>query len=87
MADRPSDIEVGSGRPYPGMPRWVKSSGIIVIGLVLLVVVVLGVATALGLHDPLIGPGGHGPGRDAPSGDTGIHTPHSTVTEHAIELL
>ncbi|HZA93268.1 MAG TPA: hypothetical protein VE420_11630 [Gemmatimonadales bacterium] len=51
-----------TNRPqYPGTPRWVKVSGIIVIVLVLLVVVVLLVATALGLHTPSVGPGGHGP--------------------------
>jgi len=49
----------GSPTAYPGTPRWVKVSGIVVIGLVLLVVVVLLVATALGLHTPG-GPGGHG---------------------------
>ena len=52
-------------------PRWVKVSGIIVIGLVLLVVVVLIVATALGLHTPSFGPGGHGPNRGTPSSEAG----------------
>jgi len=51
---------VGPGREYPGTPRWVKLSGFIVLGLVLLAVVVLVVTTALGLHTPG-GPGGHGP--------------------------
>jgi hypothetical protein len=68
MADRPPDPDTGddtgvrpaADRP-PSTPRWVKVSGIIVIGLVLLVVVVLLVATALGLHTPSVGPGGHGP--------------------------
>ena len=55
------DADEGPGRTYPGMPRWVKVSGIIVISLVLLVVIVLLVATALGLHTPPGGPGGHGP--------------------------
>ncbi len=55
------DTSVGPGHEYPGMPRWVKVSGIIVIGLVLLVVVALLVGTALGLHTPPAGPGGHGP--------------------------
>jgi hypothetical protein len=45
----------GSTAPYPGTPRWVKLS----IGLVLLIVVVLVVLTALGLHTSG-GPGGHG---------------------------
>ena len=59
MAERPpnpdtsDDTDVTSGHEYPGMPRWVKVSGIIVIGLVLLVVILL-----------LTGVGGdHGPGR------------------------
>jgi hypothetical protein len=60
-------------REYPGMPRWVKVSGLIVIGLVLLVVVVLLVATALGLHTPG-GPGGHGLSRHIASGDAGGDT-------------
>jgi hypothetical protein len=49
------------GRP-PGAPRWVKIFGITIIIVVLLIVVGLLAATALGLHDPSIGPGGHGPG-------------------------
>ena len=44
MADRP---------PYPGIPRWVKVSGIIVIVLVLLIVIIM--FTGVG--------GKHGPGR------------------------
>ena len=74
MADRPAypdskgdpgdDAREGPARSsttgYPGTPRWVKVSGIIVLVLVLLVVGVLLVATALGLHTPG-GPGGHGP--------------------------
>jgi hypothetical protein len=40
---------------YPGMPRWVKVAGLVVLVLVLLVVA----TTALGLHTPG-GPGGHG---------------------------
>jgi hypothetical protein len=67
-ADPPPRVE--PNREYPGMPRWVKVSGLIVIGLVLLVVVVLLVATALGLHTPG-GPGGHGSSRHIPSGDSG----------------
>ncbi len=46
----------------PGIPRWVKIFGITALGLVLLVVVGLLVATSLGLHDPSFGHGGHGPG-------------------------
>ena len=48
-------------------PRWVKVFGIIAIGVVLLVVVGLLVATALGLHDPSVGPRRHGPGSDTNS--------------------
>jgi hypothetical protein len=63
MADRP---------PYPGTPRWVKVSGIIVIVLVLLVVVLL--VTGVG--------GEHGPGRHMPSGDAGGDTP---PIEHGVQ--
>lgn len=56
------DTGVGPGREYPGIPRWVKVSGIIVIVLVLLIVIAL--VTGLG--------GPHGPGRHAPSGGSGI---------------
>lgn len=51
--------------PHPGMPRWVKVSGIIAIALVLLVVIVM-----------LVSGGEHGPGRHLPGSDTpGGHTP------------
>ena len=53
----------GSSTAYPGTPRWVKVSGIIVLVLVLLVV---GMTFA--------GGGGHGPGRHMPSGAAGDHT-------------
>ena len=53
-----------------------------VIGLVLLVVVVLLVATALGLHTPG-GPGGHGLSRLTPSGDAGDNT---VRIEQAVQL-
>ena len=56
MTDRP---------PYPGTPRWVKVSAIIVIVLVLLVVIIM--FTGVG--------GEHGPGRHIPSGAPGGHTP------------
>jgi len=52
MAERP---------PYPGTPRWVKVSGIIVIALVLMIVMML------------TGWGGHGPGRHLQSGAPGGH--------------
>jgi hypothetical protein len=68
MTDQPTtsdgndrvDAGAGPGRDpttaYPGTPRWV----IVLVGLVLLVVVVLVVTSALGLHT-LGGPGGHVP--------------------------
>jgi hypothetical protein len=67
MADSPhpldTDADSGAGAhdgatAYPGTPRWVKVSGIVAIGLLLLVVLLV-VATALGLHTPG-GPMGHG---------------------------
>ena len=48
---------------YPGAPRWVKVSGIVVLVLVLLVAIVL-----------VVGGGNHGPGRHMPSGGAGGHT-------------
>jgi hypothetical protein len=48
---------------YPGTPRWVKLSGIVIGVLVLLVVIM--VLTGVG--------GPHGPGRHAPSGDAAGH--------------
>jgi hypothetical protein len=44
--------------PYPGVPRWVKVFGTIVLVVVLLFVIVLVTR----------GPGGHGPGRHMTSG-------------------
>lgn len=55
LADRPA---------YPGTPRWVKVTGIIVIVLVLLVGIIL--VTGVG--------GEHGPGRHIPSGGAGGYT-------------
>jgi hypothetical protein len=46
----------------PGMPRWVKVSGIIV-GVLVVLVVVLALTGVLG--------GKHGPGRHVPGGDEG----------------
>jgi hypothetical protein len=43
---------------YPGAPRWVKMVGPVALGLILLVVLLV-VATVLGLHTPG-GPTGHG---------------------------
>ncbi|MBI4311483.1 MAG: hypothetical protein HY681_06845 [Chloroflexi bacterium] len=51
---------------YPGAPRWVKVFGIIGIIVVLLVVIVLFAGG---------GPGGHGPGRHAPSLGQGLQQP------------
>jgi hypothetical protein len=74
MADPPRARDPGEdagvaadhGSP-PGMPRWVKVSGIIVAVLVLLLVVVLLLS------------GGHGPRRHL-SGGAGGHAPRSSVT-------
>lgn len=60
MADRP---------PYPGTPRWVKVSGIIVVVLILLIAILI--FTGIG--------GNHGPMRHTGGGDT----PPSAVTEPA----
>ena len=49
---------MGNRPSYPGTPRWVKVSGIIVIVLVLVVAIMLLT--------------GHGPGRHTSSGDAGI---------------
>lgn len=62
--------------PYPdstGTPRWVKVFGIIALILVLLVGIAL-----------LIGPGDHGPGRHAPSGDVDGPAPSSSLTESGV---
>lgn len=52
--------EAQPGREYPGTPLWVKVFGLVVLGLVLLVVLVLVVGSALGLHTPMGPGGGHG---------------------------
>lgn len=52
--------------PYPGLPRWVKISGIVG-GLLLLLLVVAMFAGA--------GPGRHGPGRHFSSGNEVSETP------------
>jgi plastocyanin len=56
--------------PPPGMPRWVKVSGII-IGALVLLFVILRVTGVGGEH----GPGMHGPGAQAPVGDHKGDTP------------
>lgn len=60
---------------YPGTPRWVKVSGIIVGVLVLLFLVIL--FTGVG--------GPHGPGRHLPSGETGGQITTSGVTERGVQ--
>lgn len=54
----------GSSPSYPGTPRWVKVSGMIIIVLVLLAIVVM---VASGGH--------HGPGRHLSSGEAGAYAP------------
>ena len=63
------DTGAGTGRDYPGMPRWVKLAGIVALALVLLVVVLM-----------VAGVGGqHGPGRHLPSGGAGSSTSPMTL--------
>ena len=52
--------------PYPGTPRWVKVSGMVV-GVLVLLAIILMLAGG--------GPGRHGPLRHIPSGDAGGQTP------------
>ena len=63
MADQSPSPDASVPR-YPGTPRWVKVSGIVVLVLVLLVVGVL-----------VVGGGQHGPMRHTPSGAPGGGTP------------
>ena len=51
------DTYVGPGRAYPGMPRWVKLSGLVVGVLILLALGLM----VIGGHEGSLG--GHGPGR------------------------
>jgi hypothetical protein len=67
MADRPPNLDIGedSGgvpdRPSPpGVPRWLKVSGIVII---LLILVAIGISLLAGLE--------HGPGRHGAGGDAG----------------
>ena len=69
-SDTGDDTRVRPGREYPGIPRWVKVFGIIVIFVVLLVVAMM-----------FIGGGEHGPGRHTPSGDAGGQVLLSSVME------
>lgn len=67
--DTESDTGAGHSRgstpsppAYPGMPRWVKVSAIVVLALILLFAIAL------------LAGGNHGPGRHLPSGGAGGHT-------------
>jgi hypothetical protein len=86
MADPPpypdtgNDTGVGSGRGsttttpvYPGTPRWVKVSGVVVLVLVLLFVITM-----------FAGGGRHGPGRHMPSGGAGGYT---SPIAHGVQWL
>ncbi len=55
--------------PYPGIPRWLKVSGIIAVALVLIVAIIM--LTGIG--------GEHGPGRHISSGGPGSPTPLSSL--------
>lgn len=50
---------------YPGMPRWVKISGIVVVATIVLAIILM----ASGIGGP------HGPGRHLSPADTGSQTP------------
>ncbi|QIN80979.1 hypothetical protein GBA65_21210 (plasmid) [Rubrobacter marinus] len=67
---RGEEMHVAEPPPYPGMPRWVKACGIVVIALILLMV----------FARAFIG-GAHGPGRHASSGEAGGQLPPSSVLE------
>ena len=70
MADLPPNSDRSQDTDTrPGMPRWVKVFGIIVIVLVLLFVI----SMLAGVR--------HGPGMHTPSGDAGGHTPTFSVME------
>ncbi len=77
--DTGNDTGVGPGRgsttttpTYPGTPRWVKVSGIVVLVLVLLLVIML-----------FAGGGRHGPGRHTPAGGAGVYT---APIAHGVQL-
>ena len=63
---------MGNRPSYPGTPRWVKVSGIIVIVLVLLAVIML--------------LSGHGPGRHTSSGEAGSQVVLSSVMDEHVSL-
>ena len=60
---------MGNRPSYPGTPRWVKVSGIVVIVLVLLVAIMLLT--------------GHDPGRHTSSGDAGSQAVLSSVMDES----
>jgi hypothetical protein len=60
---------------YPGTPRWVKLSGIVVGVLTLLVLII--VLTGVG--------GPHGPGRHLSSGDASGQAPPSSVEGQGVQ--
>jgi hypothetical protein len=65
----PTDEARRSGRPpYPGVPRWVKISGIVAVALVLLIAIII--LTGIG--------GPHGPARHLPMGDANHGAPADT---------
>jgi hypothetical protein len=64
MTDPSPSPETGETPKYPGMPGWVKVSGVVVLALIVLLVVAM-VASG----------GQHGPMRHAPSGDPGNQSP------------
>ena len=64
---RGEGTHMGNRPSYPGTPRWVKVSGIVVIVLVVLVVIMLLT--------------GHGPGRHTSSGDAGSRVVLSGVMD------
>jgi len=66
------DTHMADPPPYPGIPRWVKVSGIIVIVLVLLIVIIM--FTGVG--------GKHGPGRHMGVG--GEHGPNRHMVSTAL---
>jgi hypothetical protein len=71
------DTHMADLPPYPGIPRWVKVSGIIVIVLVLLIVIIMFTGVG-GKH----GPGMHGPGRHM--GVDGEHGPRRAMVSTAL---
>ena len=67
--DTMTSPRTGSGGEYPGTPRWVKVFGVVIAVAVLLLVILMLTR----------GPGGHGPGRHLPLGDTDHSAPNAEV--------